>query len=151
MTQSIKDLTGMIRRIKVGIQWNTRVETLCVHVRARACVCKEEVVKNVLAGKRRLHDKSYYTVNQSNISSDAAWKHPNSSLICAFMCVRVRAHDSTEGDRMPFTEAFALRVFVLIRAIKVASVSRLIAQTNREAQRHLSSPVTMFQVLEQND
>lgn len=52
---------------------------------------------------------------------------------------------------MPLTEAFALRVFVLIRAIKVASVSRLIAQTNREAQRRLSSPVTTFQVLERND
>lgn len=71
--------------------------------------------------------------------------------MCVFMCVHVCAHDSTEGDRMPLTEAFALRVFVLIRAIKVASVSRLIAQTNREAQRRLSSPVTMFQVLEQND
>lgn len=155
MTQRIKDLTGMIRKIKVGIQCNTQVRN-CVCVFVGVCARVRVYVwgrssKNCPCKKKKIHDKSYYTVNQSNSSSDAAWNHPNSSLICAFMCVRVRAHDSMEGDRMPFTEAFAQRVFVLIRAIKVASVSRLIAQTNREAQRHLSSSVTMFQVLEQND
>lgn len=108
----------MIQRIKELMEMTIMEELKAAQRKVCACVYVEKE-------KMPLQEKETYMTEARRLWSSQIVKDAVAPKQQVNVCV---------CDWMPFREAFALCVFVLIRAIKVASASRLIAQTGE--QRH---------------